>query len=162
MAVNTKGNRLDDGGNVAVDYVWGNFPIQPDDERATIATVPQIGGGSGDYGWSPTTMVAATNLDPDLDNHTIATDGRFGFPDFTPDYIGDSDDVANVVVPNIVGLTEAAAQAAIIAAGLSGAATYDVENATLENDGTVASQNPVAGTNVNYGTTIAHVVYQLA
>jgi hypothetical protein len=33
---------LDSSGNQAVDFVWGNFPLQPNDERA--ATISQTGG----------------------------------------------------------------------------------------------------------------------
>lgn len=160
MAVNAKGNRLDDGGSVAVDYVWGNFPLQPDDERQTSALVNQIGGTTGDYGWSATTQVASIKLDETLDNHSIATDGRFGFPGYTPGYIGDGDAIANVVVPNVVGLSLEAAATAIVAAGLTWGVVTTSAGATEQNDGLVSAQNPAAGANVNYGDEIALTQYE--
>lgn len=45
--------------NVRIDFVWGNLPIQPNDDR--------------DEG-----------LDPELDSHEIATDGWSSFPEFEP------------------------------------------------------------------------------
>ena len=33
MAVNENGTLLDDAGRVAVDFVWGNIPLQPNDVR---------------------------------------------------------------------------------------------------------------------------------
>ena len=38
MAVNNNGNLLDTAGEVAIDFVWGNFPIQPNDARPNTAT----------------------------------------------------------------------------------------------------------------------------
>jgi hypothetical protein len=77
---NNDGHATDSAGNVAVDQVWGNFPLQPNDVRR--ASVTNFGGVSGsdvvtitsggtmqnvpgkdaDYGWSATTMVASGNL----------------------------------------------------------------------------------------------------
>lgn len=45
--------------NVRIDFVWGNIPMQPNDDR--------------DEG-----------LDPELDSHIIATDGWSSFPEFEP------------------------------------------------------------------------------
>lgn len=71
-------------GNLLVDFVWGNFPMQPNGDRADSATVSQMGGGTGDYDWSPTTQVASTRLDPTLDNHVIVEAGWAGYPTYTP------------------------------------------------------------------------------
>lgn len=132
-------NPVDDGGNVRVDHVWGNMPIQPDDARG------------------------ANTLDPALDNHVIVTTGRYGYPSYTPDYIGDGDATPNAVVPNVVGLSAAAAQTAIEDAGLvyaAGATTDNAGGATAENDGLVASSSPVAGSNVNSGDTVTVSLYE--
>jgi hypothetical protein len=59
MATNENGNLVDSSGNVAVDFVWGNFPLQPNDERL------ENGGGL---------------LDPTLDNHEIAYQNWNGYP----------------------------------------------------------------------------------
>lgn len=91
----------DSGGNVAVDFVWGNLPLQPNDDRGEA------------------TLNAA------LDNHSIATTGYSNFPGYIPNYAGDGDTGLEVVVPNLVLLTSAEAATAITAAGLTlGTQTY--------------------------------------
>ena len=90
MAKNNNGNLLDSSGEVAVDFVWGNFPIQPNDARPDTAT---------------------GRLDPALDNHIIALSGWNGFPQYAPNTAGE--DVAGptdyVLVPSVLGLTTALA-----------------------------------------------------
>lgn len=114
----------DTGGNIAVDYVWGNMPIQPNDDRDT-------------------------NLDPALDNHNIVTDAWSGYPGFVSNNDGSWDDIT---VPNVVGLTEAAATTALTAAGLTKGAVTTANNAagaTSSNDGKIKTQTPAAGTVIN-------------
>jgi hypothetical protein len=99
MATNNNGNLLDDLGEVAIDFVWGNFPIQPNDAR-------------------PNTT--AERLDPALDNHIIALSGWGGYPQFTANSAGE--DVAGatdyVLVPSVIGLTTALATDAMKDASL--------------------------------------------
>lgn len=99
MATNNNGNLLDDAGNVAIDFVWGNFPIQPNDDR-------------------PNTTEG--RLDPALDNHIIALSGWNGFPQYNPNTPGE--DVAGptdyVLVPSVLGLTTALATDAMKDASL--------------------------------------------
>lgn len=97
MATNNNGNLLDSAGEVAIDFVWGNFPIQPNDAR-------------------PDTK----RLDPALDNHIIALSGWNGFPLYAPntpgeDVLGSTD---YVLVPSVLGLTTALAQDAMKDASL--------------------------------------------
>lgn len=80
MATNNNGNLIDSSGSVAVDFVWGPLPMQPNDDRA--ASVSQIGGGAGDASWSPTTKVASDRLNPALSNHAIVEADYAGFPAF--------------------------------------------------------------------------------
>jgi hypothetical protein len=94
MATNENGRLLDDGGNVVVDHVWGNMPMQPNDVRI------ENGGAV---------------LDPDLDNHTIVYAGWNGYPLYTPNTTGEG--VGNIVVPNVVGLLTADAREVLIDAG---------------------------------------------
>ena len=97
MTTNNNGHRLDSAGNVGVDFVWGNFPLQPNDERA--ASVSNTGGSSGDHQWSATTKVASARLTfPDIsvtvanaltkkvpaDNHAVAETGYSNYPAYTP------------------------------------------------------------------------------
>jgi hypothetical protein len=102
MATNNNGNLLESAGEVAIDFVWGNFPIQPNDARPDAA--------SATLSESVTTRVAG-RLAPALDNHIIALSGWNGFPQYSPNTTGE--DVAGptdyVLVPSVVGLTTAIA-----------------------------------------------------
>lgn len=99
MATNNNGNLLDSSGEVAIDFVWGNFPIQPNDAR-------------------PNTTEG--RLNPALDNHIIALSGWNGFPLYNPNTTGE--DVAGavdyVLVPSVLGLTTALATDAMKDASL--------------------------------------------
>jgi hypothetical protein len=111
MATNNNGNLLDSAGEVAIDFVWGNFPIQPNDARPDAA--------SATLSESVTTRVAG-RLAPALDNHIIALSGWNGFPQYSPNTTGE--DVAGatdyVLVPSVLGLTTALAQDAMKDASL--------------------------------------------
>ena len=75
---------LDTSGQQAVDFVWGNFPMQPNDDRAAAVTPANFSANSsGDYAWGATTRVAADRLDAALDNHANAEAGWSGYPAFT-------------------------------------------------------------------------------
>ena len=75
---------LDTSGQQAVDFVWGPFPMQPNDDRAAAITPANIGGSTGDYAWTATTRVAAGRLDAALDNHANAEAGWAGYPAYYP------------------------------------------------------------------------------
>lgn len=237
-------------GNVAVDYVWGNFPLQPNDDRSD--TGETIGGGTGDYGWGSTSTYTSDTLrytdysvsfnnvggttDVPADSHIIVRDEWASYPGYAivPDLTGlssltgdlasalaeagltlgtvtrvasysyvrpgitgnvvntvndsnrgrvvaqspvagdnyiigetvvnvtvwDDDATVDVIVPNVVGELDADAQTAVEAAGLVyDASTTTGVGATVENDGTVKSQAPVAGAVVNDGATVSVVLY---
>lgn len=130
-------NPRDDRGNVQVDFVWGNIPMQPDDER-------------GD-----------NTLDPALDNHIIATSGYEGFPGFITGAPYD-DTIQNTEVPNVVGQTASNASGILTGAGFNTSYSTTSVGATSQNNDTVKSQNPSAGTLVNVGSTVDYVVYHYA
>jgi hypothetical protein len=96
MAVNENGNLLDDGGNVVVDHVWGNMPMQPNDVRLE---------NGGEL------------LDADLDNHNIAYEGWNGYPLYTPNTAG-AEGAGYIVVPSVIGLTTAVAGRTLVDDGL--------------------------------------------
>jgi hypothetical protein len=111
MATNNNGNLLDDSGEVAIDFVWGNIPLQPNDVRpdnagATLST-------------TVTTRVEG-RLDPAADNHIIALSGWGGYPLFVENSAGE--DVVGatdyVLVPSVLGLTTAEATDAMKDASL--------------------------------------------
>jgi hypothetical protein len=81
--VNNNGNRTDSAQNVAPDFVWGNFPMQPNDERAASVTPANFSANSsGDYAWGATTRVASDRLDPALSNHAVAEAEWANYPSF--------------------------------------------------------------------------------
>ena len=102
MAANNNGNLLDSAGEVAIDFVWGNFPIQPNDARPDAA--------SATLSTTVTTRVAG-RLAPTLNDHINALSGWNGYPQYTPNTPGE--DVAGsvdyVLVPSVIGLTTALA-----------------------------------------------------
>jgi hypothetical protein len=91
MATNQNNNLIDDKGNVVVDFVWGNFPMQPNDVRA------ENGGSLLDY---------------TLDSHNIVEDGWNGYPLYTPNSPGSqTGGVDYITVPNLLGYVKADALA---------------------------------------------------
>lgn len=106
MATNTDGHLVDDKGNVVVDFVWGNLPIQPNDGRTTHPIL--------------NTSLTGTNLNFALDNHVIVETDYSGYPLYTPNTHGAFDGVppvAYMVVPNTVGQTLANAITSLVDAG---------------------------------------------
>lgn len=110
MATNNNGNLLDSAGEVAIDFVWGNFPIQPNDARPDTA-----------------------RLNPALDNHIIALSGWNGFPQFSPNSAGEDvlGSVDYVLVPSVLGLTTALATDAMKDASLVSTTATAATNAAI-------------------------------
>ncbi|MGE4286469.1 MAG: PASTA domain-containing protein [Phycisphaerae bacterium] len=66
-----------------------------------------------------------------------------------------------IAVPDVTGMTQTAAEAAITGAGLAvGTVTTTETGATEANDGTVASQDPAAANEVEAGTAVDIVLYE--
>ena len=161
------------GGNIATDFVWGNFPMQPDDDRTGTATQISAGNASDDKGWGATTYVNSValtktaitkTLNNDIiqsvpNNHSVAENNWNGYPDYTPvnPYLDTTDQAA---IPNVVGVTESAANTTLVAASfVKGAVTTTGVGATVANDGLVKTQTPAAATVANLGTSVALVKY---
>jgi hypothetical protein len=82
---NNVGNATDSAGNVRVDFVWGNYPMQPNDERTDgTAVVSVANDASGNYDWSGHTVYPSARLDAALDNHANAEAEWNNYPSFTP------------------------------------------------------------------------------
>jgi hypothetical protein len=123
MATNNNGNLLDTAGEVAIDFVWGNFPIQPNDARPNTAT---------------------GRLDPALDSHIIALSGWNGYPQYLPgdageDVLGATD---YILTPNVLGLTTALATDALKDASF---ATVTVAAAATNAAGSITDIDRTAG-----------------
>jgi len=137
MAVNNNGNLLDSAGEVAIDFVYGNFPIQPNDARPNAA--------SATLSTTVYTRVAG-RLDPAADSHINALSGWNGYPQYTPNTAGE--DVAGsvdyILVPDVRGFTTALAEDAMKDASLTvttaAAATNAVSTITaVSRTGTTAT-----------------------
>jgi len=129
----SRGDKMatDTSGQQAVDFVWGNFPMQPNNDRAAAITPANIGGGAGDYSWSATTRVASDRLNPALSNHAVAEAAYAGYPGFT----GNDDGayvsgVAYIVVPSVLGDTTAVALDELKDAGYEAASITTATAAT--------------------------------
>ena len=96
MATNNNGNLLDSKGEVAIDFVWGNLPMQPNDARDNDV--------QGD--------LSATG-----DNHVIAYAEWNGYPQYTPNDAGAG--VGYIVVPSVKGVVTATATDTMDDAGLT-------------------------------------------
>jgi hypothetical protein len=166
---------LDTSGNIKVDFVWGNLPMQPDTERTGDgnATVIVANNATQNKQWSGYSKKASpaltkTAIDVTLsggltssvgNNHSVALNNWNGYPDYTPEapYLDTTDQAA---LPNVVGLSESAANSALVAAGfVKGAVTTTASGATAENDGLVKTQTPAAATVANLGASVALVKY---
>jgi hypothetical protein len=105
MAINNDSHLIDSKGNVAIDFVWGNFPLQPNDDRDTQPIL--------------NTALYGTNLNFALSNHVRAETGWNGYPQYLPNttgtYVGG---VPFTIVPVLVGDTLATALDNISDAGL--------------------------------------------
>jgi hypothetical protein len=133
MAVNENGNLLDDGGNVVIDHVWGNMPMQPNDVRVE-------NGGS--------------LLDADLDNHNIAYEGWNGYPLYTPNTAG-AEGAGYIVVPSVIGSTTAVATRVLTDDGLVVTAATAATNAKKD----VTRFNATSATVAVVYTTSASTAY---
>ena len=83
---NNVGNRTDSAGNVAPDFVWGNFPMQPNDERTDGTAVANVAANaSQNYNWSGySTNPSARLTASTANNHTVAEAEWSNYPSFTP------------------------------------------------------------------------------
>ena len=162
---------VDDAGNPRVDFVWGNFPLQPDQGR-------NIGYSNNSYfldgGWAVKELAGNNELSdawtelsfPTGDGdgvrfqtfewgiHDIATTGYSNYPAFIENYAGDGDTGLEAVVPDLKTFAVSAMDDAVVAAGLIYASATTHLGATTSNDGKLKSQSPVAGATANVGSTV--------
>ena len=147
MATNNNGHLLDDKGNVVVDFVWGNFPLQPNDDRPD-----------------------GSRLNFALDNHVLAQTGWNGYPLYVPNTDGaaiEGDSPADgiqadeifIVVPNVLGQTTALATDALKDAGYT---TVTVATAATNAAKTVTAASRTSGsTEVSITATGAVAAYPI-
>jgi len=80
---NNNGNLTDSAGNLQTDFVWGNFPKQPNDERADgTPTATETYGATQNGQWTTKSKIASARLNAALgDNSDIEAEWA-GFPSF--------------------------------------------------------------------------------
>jgi hypothetical protein len=146
MAVNNNGNLLDTAGEVAIDFVYGNLPIQPNDARPNAA--------SATLSTTVYTRVAG-RLDPAADSHINALSGWNGYPQYTPNTAGE--DVVGatdyVLVPEVRGLTTAEAVDAMKDASLTVTTAAGTTNTATQPTGINVTTTTSASVTVAGGTT---------
>jgi hypothetical protein len=83
---NNVGNATDSAGNVKVDFVWGNYPMQPNDVRTDGTPVATVAAdASQNYDWSGYTEYPSARLVPATsNNHTVAEAEWNDYPSFLP------------------------------------------------------------------------------
>ena len=162
MATNNNGNLLDTAGNVFVDFAWGNFPMQPNDERTSTAdytTAPSTAvvaaNASQNYGWSGYTVYPSSRLNPTLSFHDMAEAKYAGFPDFASGDGAYVSGTAYISVPNVLGLTTALAIDALRDAGYE-AANITTATAATNAAGVVTAASRTAGSAVTTITDSSH------
>ena len=73
----------DTSGNQKVDFVWGNFPMQPNDDRTDGGTTTVVAADAAqNYDWSGYSVYPSARLNAALDNHAVAEAGWAGYPDY--------------------------------------------------------------------------------
>jgi hypothetical protein len=76
---------LDTSGQQAVDFVWGNFPMQPNNDRTDGGTTVVVAADAAqNYDWSGYSVYPSGRLDAALDNHAVAEAGWAGYPAYYP------------------------------------------------------------------------------
>ena len=168
---------VDDAGNPRVDFVWGQFPLQPNDQRErtdesgeNITTdgnwtvIKERGSSNLNSGWTTLTFGTGDGGNTreqvfTFDSHDIATTGYSDYPSFLPDYAGDGDPGLEMIVPDIRNLTAAEALVKVSATGIYFNSTGTYIGATVANDGKWKSQDVPAGTLANAGDSLNAVYY---
>jgi hypothetical protein len=83
MAVNNNGNLVDTSGNVAVDFVWGNFPMQPNDDRTDGTAVEVVAANASENkSWTGYSVYPSARLNASYASHAIAEAEWANYPSF--------------------------------------------------------------------------------
>lgn len=179
---------LDDNGNIRVDFVWGNVPMQPDELRTDQVTErAQSWNQPGDRGWTASSMEATSDAlyttydhglsvgdqsvdvswqEPDQrlvevpSFHDIIKTGYNNYPAYIPDYSGDGDIALEFPVPDLSLYPYSEWVNVIQGAGFIWDSNGGTSlGATLANDQKLKEQVPPAGALVEAGAQIDTVRY---
>ena len=135
MALNNNNHLVDDAGNPVIDFVWGNLPIQPNDQRPDADSSATSNATAGRL--SPT--ISSTTAQPQKNLHAIALGGWNAYPLFSGNTVGKFTGSAYsytpaLVVPSVVGqrltdATDALKDAGFLAASVTNGAATNVNGA---------------------------------
>jgi hypothetical protein len=80
---NNNGNLTDSAGNLQTDFVWGNLPAQPNDERADGTPTATTTYGAAQNGqWTTKSTIASARLNASLGNHSDIEAEWANFPSY--------------------------------------------------------------------------------
>jgi len=80
---NNNGNLTDSAGNLQTDFVWGNFPAQPNDERTDGTAVEVVANNAAqNKSWSGYSVKPSARLNASLGNHSDIEADWANFPSF--------------------------------------------------------------------------------
>lgn len=146
---------VDSSGRQRVDFVWGNVPMQPNDDRTDGgATVVVAADAAQNYDWSGYSVYPSARLNQALGNHEIVEPGWSGFPEFiagagnyiitavsgngtTVTYTAQNDLAAGDVV-NITGLSASAYNLSGVTVATANVLSFTVTNSA--NAGLITGQ----------------------
>jgi hypothetical protein len=177
-------NPVDSKGEVAIDFAWGNMPIQPDDVRQSSPTQTVTAGGDQNVGWTNYGTIASAKLATNPisvtlnnltytvspDNHVIAAENWNSYPGYDvqtdistqPGGSGvRTDGTATITVPSVIGKGVQEAEDTLHLAGLDVVLATRTTGATAANHDTVYSQSIAAGaSSIHQGDSITITVYK--
>jgi hypothetical protein len=149
MATNNDGHLLDSAGNVAVDFAWGPFPLQPNDVRVSSPTSNATGGGRGTTALqTQSALVTAASADGTTVTYTAANSFTVGEGVSITGLSTGAFNLSNVLVASLIGTA-----GAYTGFTVTNAATGSgVSGATAVAKGILGSI-PGVGADYGYGTT---------
>ena len=151
-------NPVDTSGNVAVDFVWGNLPLQPDDARVTSPSQTTTVGAAQNHSWTYVSTKPSAKIDPTQDTEVIADEAWATFPAYAPN-TGVPASSTSISIPDVTGYGYKHAVEALVLSGANlGTVTYRTSGATPANTGQVYSKS-ASGTHTE-GTAVNLVVYK--
>lgn len=123
---------------MSIDFVYGNFPIQPNAGRTDPipGRVWDSRGSDGPEDAPPPAPTGSPTLDPALDNHAVVTTEYNGYPNNTP----------SNNVPDVVGETVSMAKLILERAGFKFGDVTTAAEGEWTADSRVETQTVAAGT----------------
>jgi len=145
--INNVGNATDSAGNVKVDFVWGNYPMQPNDVR-TEEAAGNFGGttGSDEFAYQSAVVTAASGNGTTV-TYTAANSFNVGQTVTITGLATSALNLSNVLIASLVG-TEGARTGFTVTNAASGSDTAQTAVAKV-----VVGEIPGVGADVSWSAT---------